>query len=85
MNTLLFSAETLTGETIEACCVINKYNRLLLSNEAKAGRWIECNPLTLKTVEVDLRFKNWVDKYGDLSKGLQLNLDIWNNIDEFDK
>ena len=50
MNNISFKAETIKGEIIEACCVINKHNRLLLSNEAKAGFWIECKPDTLQVV-----------------------------------
>lgn len=50
MNNILFKAETIKGETIEACCVINKHERLLLSNEAKAGFWIECKPGTLQVI-----------------------------------
>jgi len=50
MNNIIFKAETIKGETIEACCVINKHDRLLLSNEAKAGFWIECKPETLQVI-----------------------------------
>lgn len=50
MNNIKFKAETIKGEIIEACCVINKHDRLLLSNEAKAGFWIECKPDTLQVV-----------------------------------
>ena len=50
MNNISFKAETIKGEIIEACCVINKHNRLLLSNEAKAGFWIECKPDTLQVI-----------------------------------
>ena len=50
MNNISFKAETIKGEIIEACCVINKHDRLLLSNEAKAGFWIECKPDTLQVV-----------------------------------
>lgn len=85
MFTYFFRAKSLSGDIIEASCVINKYRRLLLSNEAKAGFWIECDPSSLEVIEVDLRFKDWVSKIGDLSKGLQLNLDIWNSFEECDK
>ena len=47
---IMFKAETIKGEIIEACCVINKHDRLLLSNEAKAGFWIECKPDTLQVI-----------------------------------
>lgn len=50
MNNISFKAETIKGEIIEACCVINKHDRLLLSNEAKAGFWIECKPDTLQVI-----------------------------------
>ena len=50
MNNISFKAETIKGEIIEACCVINKHDRLLLSNEAKAGFWIECKPGTLQVI-----------------------------------
>ena len=50
MNNIIFKAETIKGEIIEACCVINKHDRLLLSNEAKAGFWIECKPDTLQVI-----------------------------------
>ena len=50
MNNISFKAESIKGEIIEACCVINKHDRLLLSNEAKAGFWIECKPETLQVI-----------------------------------
>lgn len=42
-----FRAETLDGEIIEACCVINKPKHLFLSNEANPGTWTRCKQGTL--------------------------------------
>ena len=50
MKNISFKAETMNGDIIEACCIINKHNRLLLSNEAKAGFWVECKPDTLQVI-----------------------------------
>lgn len=57
MNNISFKAETIKGEIIEACCVINKHDRLLLSNEAKAGFWIECKPDTLQVINKNQEMK----------------------------
>lgn len=51
MAKIKFKAETIKGEIIEACCVINKHKRLLLSNEDKPGSWIECRPNTLEVCD----------------------------------
>ena len=51
MAKIRFKAETIDGEIIDACCVINKHDRLLLSNEAKPGFWIECKVNTLEVCD----------------------------------
>lgn len=87
MKTFIFRAKTFDDDIFTSTSVINKYDRLLLSNEARPGHWVECVPDTLEVIEIDTSFKKWLDKGSKLGQGVDLNTlqTIFNAIDEEDK